>query len=256
MMAERMAATAEPRVPLAGRSALVTGAGRRVGRAIAEGLGARGMQVVVHHHASDEGAAEVAAAIELAGGSAHVIRADLLDPAAPARLVRDAAAACDGALDLVVNSAAIMVRTPVGQVTAEQWDRVMALNLRAPFFIAQEAATVLRPGGAIVNIADLAAFETWPAYVPHGISKAGIVQMTRALAHALAPAVRVNAVAPGAVLLPDQWDEEAAGRLVRTTPLCRLGEPQDVVEAVIFLATAPYITGQTLVVDGGRQIRR
>jgi pteridine reductase len=112
-----------------------------------------------------------------------------------------------------------MERTPVGEVTVDAWDAMFALNLRAPFFAAQAAGAVHgRARRAIVNIADLAAFETWPAYVPHGITKAGVVQMTRALARALAPRVRVNAVAPGVVMLPDRWDETSAERLRRTTP--------------------------------------
>ncbi len=242
------------RVVLAGRSALVTGAGRRIGRAMAEALGQRGMAVVVHYSASNAGAHETAQAIEKAGGRAHVIQADLLEPDAAARLVRDAADLCGG-LDLVVNSAATMNCTPIGSVTTDQWDDIIALNLRAPFFIAQAAAAVLRQGGSIINMADLAAFETWPGYVPHGISKAGVVQMTRALARALGPAIRVNAIAPGAVLLPDGWDEATATRLASTTPLRRLGEPQDVVDALLYLATSPYVTGQTLIVDGGREVR-
>lgn len=243
-----------PRITLAGRAALVTGAGRRLGRAIAEALGGRGMCVAVHYNGSEEGARQTAEAIRQAGGSAHLVAADLRDPAAPAALVRAAAELCGG-LDLVVNSAATMTRTPLGGITPAQWDETMALNLRAPFFVAQEAAAVLRPGGSIINMADLAAYESWPAYLPHGISKAGVVQMTRALASALGPAIRVNAVAPGAVLLPDDWDEAAARRLASTTPLGRLGEPQDVVDAVLYLATAPYVTGQTLIVDGGRNVR-
>ncbi|MHB1224151.1 MAG: SDR family oxidoreductase [Gemmatimonadaceae bacterium] len=242
------------RITLAGRAALVTGAGRRLGRAIAEALGARGMRVAVHYNGSEEGARDTARAIEAAGGSAHLIQADLLDPRAPAELVRAAAEALGG-LDLVVNSAATMTRTPFGSITPEQWDQTMALNLRAPFFVAQAAAAVLAPGGSIVNIADLAAFESWPGYLPHGISKAGVVRMTRALAGILGPTVRVNAVAPGAVLLPDDWDEASAVRLASTTPLRRLGEPRDVTEAVLYLATAPYVTGQTLIVDGGRNVR-
>jgi pteridine reductase len=110
-------------------------------------------------------------------------------------------------------------------------------------------------GSAIVNVADLAAFETWPAYVPHGITKAGVVQMTRALARALAPRIRVNAVAPGAVLLPPDWDAAAADRLVGTTPLRRLGSAEDVAQAVLYLLEADYVTGETLIVDGGRHVR-
>ena len=236
--------------------ALVTGAGRRLGRAIAIGLGARGLRVAAHYHESALGARETVATIERAGGEARAVSGDLADAAAPARLV-DEVAGHFGRLDVLVNSAGIMLRTPLGSVTAEAWERIFALNLRAPFFAAQAAARHMAgAGGLIINIADLAAFETWPAYVPHGISKAGVVQMTRALARALAPAVRVNAIAPGAVLLPEGWGEEAAEHLRRTTPLGRLGAPSDVVAAVMYLLDAPYVTGETLTVDGGRRLRR
>ena len=239
---------------LRGRVALVTGGGRRVGRAIAEALGGRGMRVAVHFNGSAAGAADTARAVAAAGGEARTFQADLSDGGAPARLV-DAVAAAFGALDVLVNSAATMERTPVGTVTVEAWDRAFALNLRAPFFAAQAAAAHMAGGGAIVNIADLAAFETWPGYVPHGITKAGVVQMTRALARTLAPAVRVNAVAPGAVLLPDEWDGAASERLARTTPLARLGSAADVAGAVLYLLDADYVTGETIIVDGGRHVR-
>ena len=243
---------------LRGRVALVTGAGRRLGRALAVALGERAMRVAVHYNASAQGAGETARLVAEAGGEARVFGADLGTPDAPDRLVREVVDAF-GALDVLVNSAAVMLRTPVGEVTAAQWDAMFALNLRAPFFLAQAAAPHMRSGragGAIVNVADLAAFETWPGYVPHGISKAGVVQMTRALARALAPAVRVNAVAPGAVLLPDDWDEGVAARLAATTPLGRLGSPADVVGAVLYLLEADYVTGECIVVDGGRHVRK
>lgn len=241
---------------LAGRVALVTGAGRRLGRALALALGERGMRVVVHHHGSAEGAARTVDALRALGTDARAVRADLTEPAAPAALVREAGA-CWGGLDVLVNSAAVMQRTPFTEVRPEQWDAIMALNLRAPFFLAQAAAPLLAERrGAIVNLADLAALETWPGYVPHGISKAGVVQMTRALARVLAPAVRVNAIAPGAVLLPDDWGAEAAARLAATTPLGRIGSPEDVVRAMLYLLEADYVTGELLVVDGGRNVRR
>jgi len=142
-------------------------------------------------------------------------------------------------------------------VTPEVWDAMFALNLRAPFLICQAAAPLMRKdGGAIVNIADLAAFESWPAYIPHSISKAGVVKMTSSLAKALGPSIRVNAIAPGAVLLPKDWDASAADRLISTTPLKRLGNPQDVVGAMLYLLGADYVTGETLIVDGGRHIRK
>lgn len=237
-----------------GRVALVTGSGRRVGRAIALGLASAGARVAVHFNGSRDGADETVALIEREGGEARAFHADLGDPDAPARLI-DAVASAFGALDVLVNSAAVMERTPVGTVTVDAWDAMMAINLRAPFFAAQAAAPHMAGGGCIVNLADLAAFESWPAYVPHGISKAGIVQMTRSLARALAPAVRVNAVAPGAVLLPDAWDGAAAERLRDTTPLRRLGDPADVVDAVLYLVRADYVTGDTIIVDGGRHVR-
>jgi pteridine reductase len=239
-----------------GRVALVTGAGRRVGRAIAIALGARGMRVAVHFNGSADGARETAALIQKGGSEAQTLPGDLRDPSVPVSLVR---AIIDrfGALDVLVNSAAVMERTPFGDVTAGQWDAMFALNLRAPFLLSQAAAPELaRREGAIVNIADLAAFESWPAYIPHGITKAGVVQMTRSLAQVLAPRVRVNAVAPGAVLLPDDWDEASRNRIIETTPLRRLGSPDDVARAVIYLIEADYVTGDTLLVDGGRHVRR
>ena len=240
---------------LRGRTALVTGAGRRIGQAIALRLGAAGARVVVHHNASEAGAEQTVALIEAAGGKAVRIPTDLRQPEGPGNLV-SAAVEAFGGLDILVNSAAVMERTPFGSVTPDQWDEMFGINLRAPFFLSQAAAPHLRSrGGAIVNIADLAAFETWPAYVPHGVSKAGVVQMTRALARVLAPAVRVNAVAPGAVLLPDDWSAEDGERLAATTPLGRIGAADDVVGAVLYLLAADYVTGETIIVDGGRHVR-
>ena len=241
---------------LRGRIALVTGAGRRVGRALAVGLGAQGMRVAVHYHSSDRGARETAQLILDAGGTASLVAADLTKPDEPERLVRDVVHQ-HGSLDVLVNSSAVMERTPLGEVTAAAWDAMMALNLRAPFLLAQAAAPHLsRAKGAIVNIADLAAFETWPAYIPHGISKAGVVYMTRALARVLAPDVRVNGIAPGAVLLPDGWSEEDAAKLRESTPLARLGSPKDVVDTMLYLLKSDYVTGETVIVDGGRHVRK
>jgi pteridine reductase len=243
-------------VELRDRVALVTGSGIRVGRALAVALGAQRMRVAVHYHGSDGGARETARLIEGAGGSAALVSSDLTRTEAPEKLISDVVDRF-GALDVLVNSAAVMKRTPLGSVTAAQWDAMMTLNLRAPFLLSQAAAPHLsRARGAIVNIADLAALETWPAYIPHGISKAGIVYLTRALARTLAPDVRVNAIAPGAVLLPDGWSEGDAAKLRASTPLGRLGSPNDVVEAMLYLLHADYVTGETLIVDGGRHVRK
>ena len=240
---------------LAGKVALVTGAGHRVGRAIAVALGARGMSVGVHFNASETEAAETVRLIERAGGEAQPFGADLtLDDAAP-RLV-EWTVRTFGGIDVLVNSAAVMLRMPFGEVTPQQWDTVLGLNLRAPFFVSQEAAPHLRQRrGAIVNIADLAAFETWPGYLPHGVSKAGVVYLTRALARVLAPEVRVNGIAPGSVLLPDNWSRGDESRLNETTPLGRLGSPEDVTRTVLFILDSDYLTGETIIVDGGRHVR-
>lgn len=240
---------------LKGKSALVTGGARRVGKAIALALAERGADIVIHYNTGTREAAETAGEITALGVRVALLQADLSDVELAQRLP-DAAAREFGRLDIVVNSAATMMRTPVGEVTPADWDAMFALNLRAPFFIAQAAAPLLRvSNGVVINIADLAAYETWPAYVPHGMTKAGVVQMTRALAKALAPEVRVNAVAPGAVLLPDQWASEPAERLVATTPLRRLGTAADVAQAVVYLCEATYVTGEVIIVDGGRHIR-
>lgn len=178
-----------------------------------------------------------------------------MTPNAPSDLV-DAVVARFGRLDLLVNSAASMLRTPVGTVTANQLDEIFALNVRAPFLAAQAAARHMTRGALIVNMADLAAFETWAGYIPHAMSKAAVVQMTRALAKTLAPDIRVNAIAPGVVLLPEGWDPASADRLASTTPLQRHGAPSDVVRALEYLLDAPFVTGETLTVDGGRRVRR
>ena len=240
---------------LGSRVALVTGAGRRVGRAIALALAGKGMRIAVHYHASVAEADETVRLARSAGApDAWTVAADLRDPAAIFRLV-DGVAAHGGSLDVLVNSAAEMKRTPFDTVTPAEWDDIMALNMRSPFFCSQAAARHMTGGGAIVNIADLAALETWPEYIPHGISKAGVMQMTRALARKLAPAIRVNAVVPGAVLLPEHWTKEDADKLIRTTPLGRLGAPEDVGHAVVYLLESDYVTGDAVVVDGGRHLR-
>jgi pteridine reductase len=240
---------------LRGRVALVTGAGHRVGRAIALALGARGMRVAVHYNASANGAQETVRLIEDAGGEARAFGGDLTDATAPNALIASVADAFGG-LDVLVNSAAVMVRTPFGEVTAQQWDDIMALNVRAPFFLAQAAAPHLRAAkGVIVNIADLAAFETWPAYLPHGISKSGMVHLTRSLARVLAPDIRVGGIAPGTVLLPEKWSDEDAERLRATTPLGTMGSPDDVSSTVLFILDSDFLTGETIIVDGGRHVR-
>ena len=240
---------------LAGKAALVTGAGRRVGRALAVGLAAAGCDVAVHYSSSSTGAKETAQEIAKLGRKAELIPADLRDAQA-ARGLADRAARALGRLDVLVNAAAVMVRQAVLDVTPDSWDATLDLNLRAYFFVAQGAVAHLRPvRGKIVNIADVGGLEPWPSYVPHSVSKAGVVMLTKGLAKALAPNITVNAVAPGPVLLPDDWDEATRRRFAETTPL-GLGSPDHVVNAVRYLLEGgDYVTGTVLVVDGGRMLR-
>ena len=241
---------------LAGRVALVTGAGRRLGRAFAAALAGKGMAVAVHYHGSREGAESLRAEIEAAGGRAWCVQADLSDAAAahdlPGRVTAEF-----GQLDVLVNSAGVMHHVPFEDTTPALFDQVMAINLRSAFFVSQAAAPALRQQrGKIVNIADLSGLEPWPGYAAHSLSKAGVVMLTRILSRSLAPEVTVNAIAPGAVLVPEDYDQAERDRLARSTPLGRLGSPADAVHALLFLVEqADFVTGQVLAVDGGRVLR-
>ncbi len=240
---------------ISGHIVLVTGGAHRVGRAISTALADAGMRVAIHYNSASSEADALVHELSARGRDCRAYRADLSHADAPGSLI-GAVTRDFGGLDVLVNSAAVMRRTPLDQVTVDEWDAMFALNLRAPFFLSQAARPWLRAAkGSIVNLADLAAFETWPEYIPHGISKAGVVQMTRAMARALAPDVRVNAIAPGAVLLPDDWDDATRAHFAATTPLRRIGSPADVVEAVMYLLRSDYVTGGTLLVDGGRHVR-
>ena len=230
----------------------MTGAGKRVGQAIAIAVARAGATVAVHSNRSVAGARDTVREIVAAGGDAVVVRADLTRPGAAARLVSDVMRSL-GRIDIVVNSAASMHKTPLRTVREADWDKVFALNLRAVFFTSVAAARAMgRRGGAIVNISDHMGFERWPDYVPHGVSKAGVAALTHALAATLAPRVRVNAVAPGFVLAPKRLPGRAKKAFASATPLQRLGSPADVAVAVLYLLTAPYVTGEVLFVDGGR----
>jgi len=241
---------------LTGRVALVTGAGRRLGRALALGLGRRGMSLAVHYHTSASEANVTVHALRELGVDADAFPADLRD-VAQARALPGRAAARFGRLDVVVNSAGVMLPAGVEETTPELWDEVMDLNLRAGFFVVQGALPWLKQsGGRVINIADVGGLEPWPRYNAHCISKAGVVMLTKTLARALAPEITVNAIAPGAVMPPDEWDADAREHLARTTPLRRLGGPDDVVAAALYLLEGgDYVTGETIVVDGGRLIR-
>jgi len=237
---------------LTGKTALVTGGAVRVGRAIALALAAAGCDVAIGYKSSATAARATVAELGRLGVRAVALRADLADPAAARRLVATAARQL-GRLDLLVNNAALLARTPLATTTPAQFDRLLAVNLRGAFFCAQAAARAMgRRGGRIVNIADVGGVRAWPGYIPYGISKAGVLMLTRGLAAALAPRIQVNAVGPGVVLLPEGFDETLERKLAARVPMRRHGRPEDVAAAVRFFATCPdYITGQVLFVDGG-----
>ena len=240
---------------LTGKVALVTGGAVRVGLEIARALADAGADVAIGYRRS---AAEARAAVrdlETRGVRAAALRADVARPR-EARALVTAAVRRLGRLDILVNNAALFFRTPVLTTTIVQFDQLLAVNLRAPFFLSQAAARAMgRRGGRIINIADVGAVRAWAGYVPYGISKAGVLMLTRGLAAALAPRIQVNAVAPGVVLLPEGFPRVSGRRLTARIPMGRHGRPADVAQAVRFFATcSDYITGQVLFVDGGMSV--
>jgi len=242
---------------LGGKVALVTGAARRIGAAIARRLHAAGASVLIHYRGAEGEAARLETELNAArAASAARVKADLLAPIAPQALV-GAALEQWGRLDLLVNNASTFYPTALGEIEPGHWEELVGANLRAPLFLSQAAAPHLaKERGAIVNIADIHAERPLQGYAVYSVAKAGLAALTRALALELAPAVRVNAVAPGAIAWPDdgQFAPPERGRIVATTPLGRLGRPEEIAQAVHFLATAPFVTGQVLAVDGGRSV--
>jgi pteridine reductase len=242
---------------LTGKTGLVTGGARRVGAAIARRLHAAGANVLIHYRDSDADAERLIGELNaVRAKSAQKVKAELLAPIAPKALV-GAALESFGRLDVLVNNASSFFPLALGAIEASQWEELIGSNLRAPLFIAQEAAPELAKNeGAIVNIVDIHAERPLKGYPVYSIAKAGLAALTRSLAVELAPRVRVNGVAPGAIAWPEDGQFEASERerVIRTTPLGRTGTAEDIAQAVHFLACAPYVTGQILAVDGGRSI--
>jgi pteridine reductase len=233
------------------RVALVTGSGKRLGREVALGLAARGADVVIHYRSSADDAHKVVAEVERLGRRAIALQADL-DDIAQIRALFENIAAQLGRLDILVNSAASFVQTEFPTTTEKEWSDSLDTNLKAPFFCSQAAAPLLKKtNGCIVNFADVGGILGWTGYIPHSIAKAGIIMLTRCLAKELAPEIRVNAVAPGTITLPDDAPELEAN-FIKQAPLKHSGRPNDIVDAVTYLATAKFVTGHTLVIDGGR----
>jgi len=259
-------ARAEPEPPealpapsnvLAGKTALVTGAARRVGATIVRVLHGAGANVLVHYHSSAEDAARLVAELNAArSASATLAECDLLDLTQHSGLVRTALEAF-GALDILVNNASTFYPTPVGDITAIDWDDLVGTNLKAPLFLSQAAAPALHErNGLIINLADIHGMRPLRRYPVYSLAKAGVIMLTLSLARELGPHVRVNAIAPGPVMWPeDGMDAALQARILARTALKRPGSAVDVARACLFFATeAPYVTGQILAVDGGRSI--
>jgi pteridine reductase len=236
---------------LRGHVALVTGAAKRLGRAVALRVAQEGADIVVHYRSSGAEAQSAVAEIEKAGQRGFAVAADLASVAEIRRLF-DETAKQFGRLDILVNSAANFLPSSIVSATEEVWDASVDTNVKAPFFCAQAAAPLLRrTRGTIINFADTGGLQGWPGYIAHSVSKAGVVMLTKVLAKALAPEVRVNAVALGTITMPGdppEWEAE----FIKSAPLGRTGTPSDIADAVVFLAKSKFITGQVLVVDGGR----
>ncbi len=239
---------------LAGRVALVTGAAKRIGRSIALELAERGADVVVNYRSSRAEAENVVKEIEKIGRRARAIQANVSVRAEVENLIKETEKAF-GRLDILVNNAGMFQHVPFDQITDEQWNGIIATNLTSQFLCAQTAAPLLRASGRgrIVNLASLGGILAWPGYTHYCVSKAGVIQLTRCMARALAPEITVNAVAPGTITFEADAAELEVD-YIRRTPLKRTGKGSDIAEAVAFLVESDFITGQVLVVDGGRSL--
>ncbi len=241
---------------LQGKTIIITGAAVRLGRAIALELAGTGARLFCHYHASHKQAQTLERELRDLGSECHWYQADLTGMSQIKKLV-DEAYVRMGRIDVLINNAAVFYKTPLGTVSEEDWDSFMNLNLKAPFFLAQEASRfMLKQGsGKIVNIADAGAVRMFPAYLPYSISKAGLVALTTGLAKALAPKIQVNCINPGPVLMPQDVSEQERAFALEQTLLKREGRPADIARTVRFvLEGTDYMTGAVIPVDGGRQI--
>jgi len=240
---------------LNGKAALVTGGAVRVGKAIALALAAAGADIVINYHSSADAAIQTVAEIEALGRRALAVKADVSQGSQVQTLV-DAAVERLGRLDVLVNSASLWRRTPWAELDEAAWDQLIDIALKGPFLCARAAAPHLTAhgDGAIINIVDLSAIIPFRNFLPHSAAKAGLVNLTYSLAMELAPAVRVNAIAPGPVLPPPEYTEQQVQAAARRTLIGRWGTAEDVAQAAVFLAQAPYITGVMLPVDGGERL--
>lgn len=227
-------------------TALVTGAAHRLGKEFALTLAREGYDILLHYHHAQDDARRTGKEIEALGRRASLIQADLADPARIAALAEKIER-----LDILVNSAAVMPDERVGSVSIEGWDSALDINLRAPFHLAQTCAGMMPEGGLIVNVTDTGALKAWSRFPVYTVSKAGLESLTRILARALAPRIRVNAIAPGLVLQSEAVTAEEWDRLIQRVPLKRPARSDEIASALKFLLHNEYVTGQTIVVDGG-----
>lgn len=241
---------------LHGKVALVTGGAHRLGRAIVLALAREGVRLALHYHNSADAAQATASEAEQLGAEVALFQADLAHVAEAERLI-DAASMRFGRLDLLVLNAAIFSPTPLGKVREADWDAVFDTNLKGQFFCAQRAAPLLRAdgGGALISLLDTGIYMAWRSYTPYLMAKAALAMMTRQLAKELAPEVRVNGIAPGPILLPDDASPERIARSESQTLLKRLGHPDEIARAVVYLAQSDYVTGTILPIDGGQRWR-
>ena len=238
------------------RVVLVTGGARRVGAGIVRAFAAHGDAIVLHHGSSPTDAEALATELRAQGTRVHVVAANLRGVGAAEQVVDEAMRAY-GKLDVVVSSASIMTNAMLGTVTADQWNETSDINMRAPFFLSQAAASVMSEGGSIIHMCDhLASEARFPYLIPHQATKAAVANLVATLAGALAPRVRVNGVAPGLVLKPESLSDDAVASFLQDVPMQRTGTPGDVAQAILFLCEATYITGVVLPVDGGRHLWR
>jgi NAD(P)-dependent dehydrogenase (short-subunit alcohol dehydrogenase family) len=241
-------------IPFRNELALVTGGAVRLGREIALGLARDGYGIILHYRSSSEAAEQTAREIEACGVLCTLVQGNLSDPA-QIETIFEKVEGLDYPLSVLVNSAAMMPRGNLTDLTVAGWDDTFDLNLRAPWLSAKAAARLMQArGGVIINISDTGARKAWSGFPAYTISKAGLEVLTRLLARTLAPQIRVNAVAPGLILPSDETGAEDWQRLVDRLPAKHSGTPQDIVQAVIFLIHHQYITGETLIVDGGYQL--
>jgi NAD(P)-dependent dehydrogenase (short-subunit alcohol dehydrogenase family) len=240
---------------LHGKVALVTGGARRVGRAITESLAEAGASVVINYNSSAAEADELRADLEKRGTRVLCVQADVSRPSQIAEMIERVAGEI-GRLDILVNNASIFGKAPFLDITEEMWHEVVDVNLKGPFFVSQAATPLLRASGAgnIINMADLSAFQAWPSYSHHAVSKAGLVHLTKVMARVLAPEIRVNAIAPGTVLPPDDYDGTGGEGSSDRRLIARKGTPDDVVDALFYLLESNFVTGQVVIVDGGRTL--